>query len=725
MDFKKICFNCMKEKPSIGGYCPNCGFKNEDYQQASNELPPLTPLNGKYLVGRALGAGGFGITYIALDTHLQVVVAIKELFLKKISVRDHGMTISVSPKDQNCFDENRKRFLKEARVLAMFNEKDNEGVVSVKDYFEEKNTAYIVMEYLDGETLKDRVKKQALKFDEMIKLLAPVAHALTKIHQFKVVHLDVSPDNIMILNDGRAKLLDFGGAKTIGEKDSSGQFAYKKGYAPLEQRSENGRVNEWTDVFSLASTMYYCLTGVKPTDAWDRQTGVELAPLSSYGVKIPAAAEAAIMKALEVKPTDRYQSVDDFWNDLVVKKVKGGNKKNTGNDNNKKKKSKIVPIAIAAIVIIVGIVAAITFGGKKEDSTDTTKGTETNETSTSSEDEAVEVTKEIGEAIPMNLGTYIFENAKDRDFIMGVDSGFGDDGTAVILKNYEDVNKNRFSVTDEIEGDGFYNIRAAHTNSFIETTAQDLGETVRQFSEMYDMGTEKWYFVYCGHDDEKNMDEVIIKNAADSVLAPKDGNIADGTEIVLTEYNIDDDSQKWFVRWSEKDESEQPVIVYHEGDLVENMWGFFNISSALDGMTSMCISRDEAFHPEPTAVVFHAEWLTEADESFLFELIPVGEESRYKIIPVDQLKGERKCLEYNPDTNELVMRDESDNENQLFRVVYVKSNTYLLQTYNESVLGFDLGEDGTAEGASVLSRSYDAIEDSRLETWLLTTPHED
>lgn len=721
MDFNKICYNCMKEKPSAGGYCPHCGFKNEDYKQANNELPPLTPLNGKYLLGRALGAGGFGITYIALDTQLQVVVAIKELFLKKISVRDEEMSISISQKDQYCFEDNKKRFLQEARVLAMFNEKDNEGIVSVKEYFEEKNTAYIVMEYLNGETLLSKVKKSRLNFEEMKKLLSPVAHALTKIHQFKVVHLDVSPDNIMILNDGRAKLLDFGGAKTIGVKDSSGQYAYKKRYSPLEQRNESGvGVGEWSDVFSLASTMYFCLTGEKPADAWDRQTGVELTPLSAYGVNIPAAAEAAIFKALELQPADRYRTVEEFWNDLIVSGSYGGGEG----------KRRIIPVAIAVLLVIAAIGAFFMFGGSKNKTSGVDPKTETQEDVTNIAEEAEteeeeEIIKEIGEAIPINLGTYIFENAQNRDFIMGVDGGFGDDGTAVILRSYEDANRNRFSVTDEIAGDGFYNLRAGHTNSFIETTTQDLGETVRQFSEMYDMGTEKWYFVYCGHDDEKDMDEVIIKNAADSVLAPKDGIIEDGTEIVLTAYNIDDDAQKWFVRWSERDESEPPVLVYHEGDLVENLWGFFNISSALDGMTSMCISRDEAYHPEPTVVLFHAEWLTSDDKPFLFEVIPVGEESRYKIIPVDQVEGERKCLEYNSDTNELVMRNESDNKNQLFRLVYVRSSTYLLQTYNESVVGFDLGDNGTAEGMPVLSRSYDAVDDSRLETWLLTTPHED
>ena len=99
MDFKKICYNCMKKKPEIGGSCPNCGFINEDYKQPSNQLHPLTPLNGKYLLGRSLGAGGFGITYIALDLHLQVVVAIKELYLKKISIREDAKTISVNSKE--------------------------------------------------------------------------------------------------------------------------------------------------------------------------------------------------------------------------------------------------------------------------------------------------------------------------------------------------------------------------------------------------------------------------------------------------------------------------------------------------------------------------------------------------------------------------------------------------------------------------------------------------
>ena len=722
MDFKKICYNCMKEKEQVGGYCPHCGFKNEDYKYPSNYLRPLTPLNGKYLLGRALGAGGFGITYVALDLHLQVVVAIKELYLKKISIREESKTISVNSKDKTLFEDNKKRFLQEARVLAMFNEKDNEGVVMVKDHFEENNTAYIVMEYLDGLTLKELVKKNRLSFEQVRNLFEPVCHALTKIHQFGVVHLDVSPDNIMIMDNNRAKLLDFGGAKTIGAKDEHDIIAFKRGYAPPEQYMENGRLGQWTDVYATAATMYYCLTGVKPIDSMERKAGAELEKPTKLGAKISPAIEAVILKAMEIDPSKRYQTMEEFWDALNNKKKKaktdsGKGKTSKGGKKNGGKTGMIIGVVVALIAVVV--VAAMLVHKPKQE-----KPTLPDSSGSVAVEETEEVHVEVGETMPMTLGTYIFENASDRNFIMGIDSGFGDDGTPLVLKTYEDSNKNRVIVTDEDENDGFYNLRAGHTNSFIETSeSQEIGETLRQFADFYDVGTQKWVFIYCGHDDEKDMDEVIIQNAAGSVMAPKDGKVQDGIEIVLTELNMDDDSQKWYVRWSELDESEQPIVVYKEGDLVETVSGVFNVASALDGQTSMNINRDETYHPEPTVVLFKAEWLTTDDTVFQFEFVPTGYESRYKIFPVDQTDGAHQCLEYNPDTSEIVMRDESDSENQLFRIVYVKSNTYLIQTYNESVLGFDLNDAGNAEGVSVLARPYDAIEDSRLETWLLQIPH--
>ena len=639
----------------------------------------------------------------------------------------------MNSKDKTLFEDNKKRFLQEARVLAMFNEKDNEGVVIVKDHFEENNTAYIVMEYLDGQTLKEMVKKSKFSFDQVKNLFEPVCHALTKIHQFGVVHLDVSPDNIMVMEGNRAKLLDFGGAKTIGAKDDHDIIAFKRGYAPPEQYMENGRIGQWTDVYATAATMYYCLTGVKPIDSMERKAGAELDKPSKLGAKISPAMEAVILKAMDIDPNNRYQTMEEFWDALNKKKADSGNGKKKENKNDKKggkKGNSKTGLIIGIVVAVVAVIAVAAMLLHKPTNSSSTDASQESSSSVETADESVtadetQVQVEVGETMPMTLGTYIFENAADRNYIMGIDGGFGDDGTPLVVKAYEDSNKNRIMVTDEDEGDGYYNLRAGHTDSFIETSeSQELGETLRQFVDLYDAGTEKWVFIYCGHDDEKDMDEVIIQNAAGSVMAPKDGNVEAGTEIVLTDLNMDDDSQKWYVRWSELDETESPVIVYKEGDLVENISGVFNVSSALDGQTSMSISRDTNYHPEPTVVLFKAEWLTTDDTVFQFEFVPTGSESRYKIFPVDQVDGEHKCLEFDPDTTELVMRDESDSENQLFRIVYVQSNTYLIQTYNESVVGFDLDSNGEAVGASVYSRPYDAVEDSRLESWLLQAPHE-
>ena len=500
MDFNRICYNCMKEKDRADGICPHCGFDNSRYRWQENELPPLTPLNGKYLVGRALGAGGFGITYIALDLNLQVTVAIKELYLSRISVRERDTNISVSSRDRECFEDNKKRFLQEARVLAMFNEGDNEGIVNVKEYFEENNTAYIVMEYLDGTTLRNKVKQQTFTFEETKKIMEPICHALTKIHQFGVVHLDVSPDNIMMLNDGSAKLLDFGGARSLYTDDDADFICYKVGYAPPEQYMRNGKIGQWTDVYAVAATMYFCMTGKKPVESMKRRSKDTLEKPSKLGVKIPSKIENALMTALELEPGRRFQTIEEFWNAINIK--------------NQKKGVMIGVMVVGVAAIALG--AAMVFTGgtgsssepveKVQTAAETTQTADTTqEAETTDEGQEADASTEagnVGETIPMDLGTYIFENAADRNYIMGISSGFGDNGAGLVLKSYEDSNKNRIFVTDEVEDDGFYNLRAAHTDSFIETPdSQDIGTPLAQYEEMYDMGTEKWVFVYCGHDD--------------------------------------------------------------------------------------------------------------------------------------------------------------------------------------------------------------------------------
>ena len=701
MDFRRICINCMHEKPGEGGTCPYCWFCNEDYTVSENDLVPMTSLNGKYIIGRKLGAGGFGKTYIALDTTFQVVVAVKELFIRNICYRDARSNVIVRQEDQRIFEENRKLFLNEARILAMFNEKDNEGIVNVKDYFEEKNTAYIVMEYLNGVTLKKQISKGRMNMEQTISLFEPVQHALTRIHQFGVAHMDVSPDNIMVLLDGRAKLMDFGGAKKMGSNGKTGQISFKKGYAPIEQLDVNGIIGPWTDVYALAASMYYCLTGERPVEAVARQGGAVLVKPSEYGVKISKAQENALLRAMEINPGGRFQTVEEFWDAMNVKKGKNF----------------LIPAVAAAAVVVGAAIAFLAFGRGKP--VPAVQGGDTTITMVSPASE--KVIYEVGDQMDVEPGTYIFRNAKNYDLIIGIDSGFGDDGTAVKLKKYEEANKNRFFVTDK-NGE-VYKLRAAHTNSLIETASEKLGETIRQYSQGYALGTEQWTFIYCGHDEAKDCDKVILKTASGMVLAPKGGRLEEGTEAVLAEYDEKDESQQWYMVWNKKNESEKDVIVYHEGDLVGDIEGTFNLSSSLDGLTSVCINDDPKYYEEPTAVVYKSEWLIEGDTSFIFRFEPTGSESRYRIYCDKQ--GADKCLEFDEKTKMLYVRPASDSPNQLFRIVYASYNRYLLQAANEDVVGFDLKDDGSADGNPLLVRKYSDLKDSRLESWLLMKPHKE
>ena len=154
--------------------------------------------------------------------------------------------------------------------------------------------------------------------------MEPICHALTKIHQFGVVHLDVSPDNIMMLNDGSAKLLDFGGARSLYTDDDADFICYKVGYAPPEQYMRNGKIGQWTDVYAVAATMYFCMTGKKPVESMKRRSKDTLEKPSKLGVKIPSKIENALMTALELEPGRRFQTIEEFWNAINIKNQKKG-----------------------------------------------------------------------------------------------------------------------------------------------------------------------------------------------------------------------------------------------------------------------------------------------------------------------------------------------------------------------------------------------------------------
>ena len=278
-----------------------------------------TRLIGRYTIEGVLGQGGFGITYLGIDELHEKKVAIKEFFPQGIVTRniEYQDTVTVTfVGEKDNYEKGKERFLKEARTMAKFSK--DEGIVKALDFFEINNTAYIVMEYLEGVTLKQYLREnQRIAPEDLIELLVPLIESLDEIHSQGMIHRDISPDNIMVLPDGRIKLMDFGAARDyteFGEKSLS--IVLKPGYAPPEQYQTHGIQGPWTDIYALCATMYKCITGENPPDAIERVMDDSLKKISEFGIVIPTQEEAAIIKGMSVSAQDRYQNIKDFCEDL-------------------------------------------------------------------------------------------------------------------------------------------------------------------------------------------------------------------------------------------------------------------------------------------------------------------------------------------------------------------------------------------------------------------------
>ena len=278
-----------------------------------------TRLIGRYTIEGVLGQGGFGITYLGIDELHEKKVAIKEFFPQGIVTRniEYQDTVTVTfVGEKDNYEKGKERFLKEARTMAKFSK--DEGIVKALDFFEINNTAYIVMEYLEGITLKQYLREnQRIAPEDLIELLVPLIESLDEIHSQGMIHRDISPDNIMVLPDGRIKLMDFGAARDyteFGEKSLS--IVLKPGYAPPEQYQTHGIQGPWTDIYALCATMYKCITGENPPDAINRLVDDHLKKISAFGIPVLPQIEEAIIKGMSVAAKDRYQNVGDFCENL-------------------------------------------------------------------------------------------------------------------------------------------------------------------------------------------------------------------------------------------------------------------------------------------------------------------------------------------------------------------------------------------------------------------------
>lgn len=353
----KVCSNCFSTLEDSYNVCPKCGQRVTKRNSESNALPEGTVLNGKYFIGRVLGEGGFGITYLAWDQNLNTKIAIKEFFPNNMAIRNvqNKNTVQMLTTSQNNeFSAGLKRYVKEASILAkLFN---LPGIVSVKDFFYENGTAYIVMEYIDGISLKEYLKRKGgvIPYKEALDIIEPIITSLEIIHQNKLLHRDISPDNIMIGNDGKVKLIDFGAARYFeGETEKSMTVVLKHGYAPLEQYSRNGEQGNWTDVYSLCAVIYRMLTGHVPTEAVDRAANKPLIPIRKYQRKVPKYIAKVVEQGLSVNIKERWQSMQQLHEELYA----------TRDDLKRKRKERVYSFFKKILIFLCLVLILLIVGG--------------------------------------------------------------------------------------------------------------------------------------------------------------------------------------------------------------------------------------------------------------------------------------------------------------------------------------------------------------------------
>lgn len=376
----EFCPHCMR--PASGDTCPNCGGRM-DWTAQAGQLPLGSLLRGSdghtYQVGAAKGQGGFGITYAAMDLTTAQRVAIKEYYPTRCAMRTQLHQVIPLTGQDHTYKGGMKSFLEEAMMLSAVGALPS--VVTVKDYFEANGTAYLVMEYVDGVPLHQVVSKQGkMPAAELLPKLPPLLEDLDTLHRAGVIHRDISPDNLILTPEGTLKLLDFGSARSVQDGKSM-TVLLKPGFSPVEQYQSRGQ-GPHTDVYALAGTIYYCLTGTLPPSAIDRLDSDGLQPPNSLGAGLTREQEEALLWGLTVQPKSRPASMEVFAKRLFpekkptlhtiieekkapvqpkenpVPKVLEGVKKN--------KKAVVIGAAALAVILVVIILVAALSGGSAD-----------------------------------------------------------------------------------------------------------------------------------------------------------------------------------------------------------------------------------------------------------------------------------------------------------------------------------------------------------------------
>lgn len=316
----KRCMGCMEEYDDELEVCPYCGYIEGTKAKVPYHIQPGAILVFRYIVGKVLGYGSFGVTYLGWDCLLEKKIAIKEYLPNEFATRAEGtseVTVFDGEKAQQ-FTMGKDKFSDEAKKLATFNK--NKGIITVYDQFEDNGTSYIVMDYFEGETLQERLNREGkIPYEEAIEIIMPILSSLQEVHDAGIIHRDISPDNIYLTKYGEVKLLDFGAARYASTNMSKSLSAiYKQGFAPYEQYQSSREQGPWSDVYALGATLYYMVTGNIPQEAMNRLTKEDDKLVSPRKIdkEIPRNLSNAIMNAMIVYPQQRTQSVTEFKREI-------------------------------------------------------------------------------------------------------------------------------------------------------------------------------------------------------------------------------------------------------------------------------------------------------------------------------------------------------------------------------------------------------------------------
>lgn len=313
MNYNNLCYRCFCEKPIREKPCPKCGYKYTPNTVSSNCLLPGTLLHNRYIVGVALGVGGFGITYKCLDTKIGGICAIKEYFPANFALRSNATKfVSVAEQNLERYNKIMKRFVEEAELVKSLHHRN---VITIYDSFFENNTAYYVMEYCDGIDLRRYTNNfnRRLEYDEGMNLLYQIMNGLEYIHSKGILHRDIAPDNIYVTKNNSVKILDFGSARSeMDQFNRELSVIVKVGYAPIEQYGGRGKQGPYTDIYALGATFYHLFTSKIPIESTQRVAEDNLEPFSRLRPDLPDNLKYCIEKSMELTTSKRISNIAEM-----------------------------------------------------------------------------------------------------------------------------------------------------------------------------------------------------------------------------------------------------------------------------------------------------------------------------------------------------------------------------------------------------------------------------